>query len=514
MSAPDDVARLRAALFEAGYTVDGCLEALGPLAYAALSRGELVPARRETRGGSAVETLIRLFLLQETVPEKDAAHSLPLGEALAGHLVTRDGDEVRALVDIRPYGEADVDWWLVSDLGAGLVGGARERQMRPDYVLGVGGASTTLAQLTVRQPVDRALDLGTGCGVQALHLSRHCRQVVATDRNPRAIEFARLTGALSLGGASAEALDLREGDLFAPVEGDRFDLIVSNPPFVVSPESAYSGGRFVYRDSGLPGDEICRRVVSDAARHLSDGGWCQVLANWLHVTGDDWRERIAGWLAPTGCDAWVVQRELQDPAEYAELWLRDSGDHGTSREQLAEYVARYDAWLDYFEQTQVEAIGFGWITLHASGSATPFMRLEEITHSVEQPIGPQVKDWFARQDVLRDSEDEALLDVRLALREDVRFEQVARPAYGESGWLPDSQRVRQEGGLRRSGEIDAVGIAVLGQFGQVPAESGRTLREVIAGVAGQYGVDAGQLAEGAIEAVRGLIEDGFLTIVV
>ena len=102
--------------------------------------------------------------------------------------------------------------------------------MRPDFVLGVSAASTTLAQLTVRRPVPRALDLGTGCGVQSLHLARHSAEVVATDLNPRALALARLTALIN-----GIDLDLREGSLYAPVAGERFDLITTNPPYVMSP---------------------------------------------------------------------------------------------------------------------------------------------------------------------------------------------------------------------------------------------------------------------------------------
>ena len=246
---PHAIERLREALIKAQYTVDGCLEALGRTAYSALSRNESVAASRAVRADdSPIGTLIKLFVLQETVSRDAAARALPLDDALTGGLLAheRADDAVRALVDIRPYGESDVDWWLVSDLGAGLVTG-RSAAMRPDYVLGVGGASTTLAQLTVREPVSRALDVGTGCGVQALHLSRHAAEIVATDVNLRALEFARLTAALSLEEREAARIDLRSGSLFEPVRDERFDLIVSNPPFVISPESAQGHGRFTYR---------------------------------------------------------------------------------------------------------------------------------------------------------------------------------------------------------------------------------------------------------------------------
>jgi methylase of polypeptide subunit release factors len=502
------MANLRDSLLEAGYTVDGVLEVLGPLAYSALSRSESVPALRATTGGSPVETLIRLFLLQQVMDRKAVAAALPLADALGIELIEAvDGDRVRAAVDIRPYGDDDGhDWYLVSDLSGGLHASGHGHAVREDHVLGVGGASTTLAQLTIRDEFDSALDLGTGCGVQALHLSTHVGRVTATDRNARALRFAALTAKLS---GLLRPLDLREGSLFDPVADERFDLIVSNPPFVVSPDSATDGGRFIYRDSGLPGDEVCRQLIGNAHRHLTENGWCQILANWLHVAGQDWRERVAGWVRDTGCDAWVVQREAQDTAEYVELWLRDSGEYGTP-----DYPARYDAWLDYFEKNKVEGVGFGWITLHNAGSDSPLMRLEEISHPVEQPLGPHIPSWFARHDFLRDTDDTDLLTKRFAVAPDVRWEQVASPTYAAaaggtsgrgSGWGSDSSRIRQEEGFRRSADIDPIGAAVLGS-----SDGSATLGVVLDGVGARYGIDATTLRTGAIEAVRGLVEDGYL----
>jgi SAM-dependent methyltransferase len=264
------------------------------------------------------------------VPHERVAEALPVTDCLTDGWLVPEGDEVRASVDVRPYGGPEgQDWWIVSDLGCavggaggiGGPGGARGAVDRSRLVLGVGGASTTLAGLTIRTPVKRALDLGTGSGIQALHASRHAARVTATDPNPRALDMARLTLALS----GAPEPDLREGSLFEPVGGETYDLIVSNPPFVISPRSA-EDDRLVYRDGGMAGDDLCRTLVQQAGGHLSDGGWCQLLANWQHVQGEDWRERLASWVPP-GCDAWIVQREVQDVAQYAELWLRDAGEH-------------------------------------------------------------------------------------------------------------------------------------------------------------------------------------------
>ena len=104
--------------------------------------------------------------------------------------------------------------------------------MAPDHVLGISSAATSLAQLTVREPVARALDLGTGCGVQALHLAAHAQQVVATDVNKRALELTRFNAELN---AVADRIEVREGSFFDPVAGELFDLVATNPPFVISP---------------------------------------------------------------------------------------------------------------------------------------------------------------------------------------------------------------------------------------------------------------------------------------
>ncbi|MDI2127933.1 class I SAM-dependent methyltransferase [Yinghuangia seranimata] len=480
------VARLRAALDDADYTVDGCLDALGPQAYGALSRSETVPALRALRGdGGPLATLIRLFLLQTRVPYAQALGALPFDEAVAGGLLERDGDEVRALVDIRPYGEADTDWWVVSDLGSGI--GGVSGPLRPDHVLGIGGASTTLAGITVREPADRVLDLGTGCGVQALHASRHARSVTATDVNRRALDLTRLTMALS----GVSNVGLAEGSLFEPVEGETYDLIVSNPPFVISPK-----GRFTYRDGGLPGDGICRRLVGQAPAYLADGGFCQLLANWQHVKGQDWHDRLRDWLAPTGCDAWVVQREVQDPAQYAELWLRDAGDH-----QSPEYAARYDAWLDAFEQDGVEGVGFGWITLRKSGSADPVVHVEDWPHPVEQPLGSEVAAWFARQDALRAHDDAALLDTAFTLAPAVLQEQTGQPGAED----PEYVVLRQQRGMCRADRVDTVGAALAG------ASDGRlTAGAIVDAIAELLGEDRLALREAVPGPLRSLVADGFL----
>ncbi|MFI9269618.1 methyltransferase [Kitasatospora sp. NPDC052896] len=498
---PARLARLREALLAASYTADGCLDLLGPTGYAALARGESVPALRATRGGTPLETLVRLFLLQRPVPYAAAAAALPVEEALVDGWLTADGPEVRASVDVRPYanevaGLESADAWVVSDLGcavggaSGIGGGGSPAGVaRRELVLGVGGASTTLANLAVRRPVRAALDLGTGSGVQALHAARHAQHVTATDLNPRALAFARLTLALS----GFDNTETAEGSLFEPVGERRFDLIVSNPPFVISP-----GSRFVYRDGGMAGDELCRSLVRGAAAHLEPGGYCQLLANWQHVRGEDWHDRLAGWVAGTGLDAWAVQREVQDVAQYAELWLRDGGDHLAGPE---DYRSRYDEWLDAFEAAKVEGIGFGWITLRASGADQPTVRIEEWPHPVEQPLGPHIEQWFARQDFLRSHDDAALLGARYLLADEVVQEQVGAPGAED----PEHVILRHNRGMRRATKVDTVGAGFAGVCDGTLAAG-----EIVDAIAQLLGEDRVRLRDRVPESLRLLVEQGFV----
>ncbi|QEV19372.1 class I SAM-dependent methyltransferase [Streptomyces alboniger] len=485
----DVAASLREALLAADFTADGLLELLGAPAYAALARSETVPALRATRGDSGLAALVRLFLLQETVPHARVADVLPVDALLESRWLAGQGDELRATVDVRPYGGPDgEDWFIVSDLGCAVGGAGGIGSHDEGVVLGVGGASTTLAGITVRTPVGSALDLGTGSGIQALHAAQHATRVTATDLNPRALEFTRLTLALS----GAPEADLREGSLFEPVGEETYDLIVSNPPFVISP-----GARLTYRDGGMGGDDLCRSLVQEAGERLNEGGYAHFLANWQHVDGEEWQDRLRSWV-PRGCDAWIVQREVQDITQYAELWLRDAGDH---RQDPTVYAQRYEAWLDEFEARGTRAVGFGWITLRKSGAAEPTVTVEEWPHPVEQPLGQTVREFFDRQEYLRTHDDAALLAGHFKLADEVMQEQVGLPGAED----PEHVVLRQHRGMRRATKVDTVGAGFAGV-----CDGSLSAGRILDAIAQLVGDDPVLLRDRTPAQIRLLVEQGFL----
>ena len=259
----DRVDRLRADLRE--FTVDAVNDLLGPVASAALGREHPLPARRArpVPPRSAGHPDLRLRP-RGRVPRRRLAEALPrLGVDGARRLglvprpaptpTTWCGPPSTCAHTVRSTRSGHADWWLVSDPGELATGG----RCAENHVLGVGGASTHPRSLArSARPVGRVLDLGTGCGVQALHAARHARSVVATDAQRRALAHRRAHP-----GPERVADDGRAAPgwhLLEPVRGERFDLVVSNPPFVITPRRA-GVPAYEYRDGGLVGDELVRR---------------------------------------------------------------------------------------------------------------------------------------------------------------------------------------------------------------------------------------------------------------
>ena len=479
MLTPGAIDRLRDDLSTVQYTLEGVERRLGRQALSALGRNSSVAASDALGADDDPEAdAIRLWLLQQAVPRRRlrwlATDSLFDAGLLEG------GDEVRATVELKPHGSDELSGWICSDQTPldGHTG-----TPRPDFVLGASPASTTLAQLIPRTPRASALDLGTGCGIQTLHLAGHCDRVVATDLNRRALDLAAIS--LRLSGVEA---DLRLGSLYEPVAGEGFDLIVSNPPYVMSPP----GGELVYREGQFTGDGLMREVVASAP--LNDDGLLVVLGNWAQVEGRAWQERVAEWV-PQGCDALVLQREELDPYEYIELWLADAGLPDTPS-----YLPEYRRWLDYFEEQRITGVGMGWLFLHKSGTSSPDLRIEEWPHSVSQPVAKAITTHFAAVAPAR-WPDDRLLAERLTRPGDLVQETVGRPGAGD----PEHIVLRQPSGLCRAVAVDTALAALVGA-----CDGDLQLGQLVAAVAGLLEVEPAALASDVLPRVRQLVADGFL----
>jgi len=497
------ISRLRDDLFTAGFGEESLAALWGADAAAALRRGQRGPALRALRartGRGALATIARFFVLGLDVDRVDLELALPalgVDGAIGLGVAEPAGGAILPAVDLRPHAFVDAHgvgaWWILSDLGEVATG----RPLREDHVLGVGGASMTLSALMIPSPVDSVLDLGTGCGIQALHASRHARRVVATDISARALHFARLNADLN----GVTNIEFREGSMFTPVAGEWFDHIVSNPPFVITPRvdgvPAYD-----YRDGGMIGDALVEQVVKGAAAHLAVGGVAQLLGNWEYRGGAEAFPRIGGWIdaASPAVDAWVIEREVQDPALYAETWIRDGGTRpGEAFDVL------YAAWLDDFAAREVSSVGFGYLTVRRAAGSPTLRRLERVAGQLgHNPtgIGQHLAVCLAAHDWQAAIDDHGLGRAHLVVATDVTEERHYWPGADD----PTVMTLHQGGGFGRSVPLDTALAAFVGA-----CDGDLSVAAIVAALAQLLDADERALRAELLPRIRDLLVTGFLS---
>lgn len=570
---------LRADLAQSGWGVESVEALLGPVAAAALQRELRAPALRVVRralaagagatrasaastssdrpslatgaastssaanapqgsdvAGYKVAVLTALFMLGEPVGAAALETALPrtgVAGALAIGLVvptqSASGEQRYApAVDLRPHEAEDahgsVRWWVASDLGELVTGQA----LAPDHVLGIGRAGLTLAALTPRKPVETALDLGVGCGIQTLYLLRHVRQVVATDISTRALEFTAFNVALA--GVDSARVQLRQGNLLEPVAGQRFDLIVSNPPFVITPPSVRQAGLplMEYRDAGGP---ILPALVRGLEDHLNPDGVAVMLGNWEHREGTSWRTSVNQWIGKS-LDAWIIQREVQDPVEYAAMWLRDGGL--TPERSGVAFENALAAWQEDFDSRQVSGVGMGYLVFHAPSVAAtsgpggtalegqtapeepasdavapgavvePWRVLEEVPTSGQGALGEHVAQVIAAHEALRGLDDAQVAALKLRTASGLSKEEALTPTP-----VPTAPVIRQAEGF---GRVIAVGMPEVALL-SASDEGLLTVAQIAAAVASLTSEDPAAVLADMVAATRTFAHTGMVTIV-
>ena len=565
---------LRADLAQSGWGVESVEALLGPVAAAALQRELRAPALRVVRralaagagaastssdrpspatgaastssaanapqdsdvAGYKVAVLTALFMLGEPVgaaaletalPRTGVAGALAIGLVVPTQSVSGEQRYAPA-VDLRPHEAEDahgsVRWWVASDLGELVTGQA----LAPDHVLGIGRAGLTLAALTPRKPVETALDLGVGCGIQTLYLLRHVRQVVATDISTRALEFTAFNVALA--GVDSARVQLRQGNLLEPVAGQRFDLIVSNPPFVITPPSVRQAGLplMEYRDAGGP---ILPALVRGLEDHLNPDGVAVMLGNWEHREGTSWRISVNQWIGKS-LDAWIIQREVQDPVEYAAMWLRDGGL--TPERSGVVFENALAAWQEDFDSRQVSGVGMGYLVFHAPSVAAtsgpggtalegqtapeepasdaaapgavvePWRVLEEVPTSGQGALGEHVAQVIAAHEALRGLDDAQVAALKLHTASGLSKEEALTPTP-----VPTAPVIRQAEGF---GRVIAVGMPEVALL-SASDEGLLTVAQIAAAVASLTSEDPAAVLADMVAATRTFAHAGMVTIV-
>ena len=473
--------RVREALRTADFSVERIGAVLGTTELSSRRTDVAVHARR--LGDDPFSVLARLFLLGFPVAAAAVGAVVATVDLEALRVAALEADIVRPQVRLVPHG----DYLIASDFHP------EEGETPFDFVPGIQAPSVTLAKLAVRRPIARALDLGTGCGIQALLAAKHSERVVATDVNPRALAFAAFNVRLN----GLDNVDVRLGGGFEPVAEDRFDLIVSNPPYVISPDSDYA-----YRDSGLAGDALCRALVAAAPDHLADGGFAHLLVSWSAAAGDESAEPLRSWVEGSGCDAWLLHYRTEDPLTHAAGWLRPGAETDP-----AGFAPALDRWVGALERLGVEAVGYGAVVLRRRAGGSGWVAMERLPLDRLEPSGEHTLRVFAGRDLLATTTTLAdLLEERLALVEQHRLSQILRARDG--GFTVEAQTLELTDGLGLQIGVDRHTASLLPHL-----DGERPLREALAAAATTFELGAlerDRFATAALPVVARLLELGLL----
>ncbi|MBX3363679.1 MAG: methyltransferase [Phycisphaeraceae bacterium] len=483
-----DFHHLRESFLAAGFTDRGVLTQLGLADLTRLRELGVDGILNRTADGSPLSNLIRLFLMGKTLTTdsaRDALTTIDLSRVLASGLLTKCETGISTNFQVLPF----LGLYFVVDKPRGLH--AEGEPMAHDYVMGIGGSTQTLANITIRRPVGSMLDLGTGCGTHALLAARHADRVIAVDINPRAVALTRFNARLN----GFDNVEARQGDMFDPVAGERFDLIVSNPPFVISPET-----KFIYRDSTLPDDGIVEHVVRNACPLLNDGGMLQMLCNWCHKHGTNTSDRLRSWLDDQHCDTWIHESAYTPADEYARTWLSntDSGSRADGGRQLR-------SWLTYYHERGIEGMSIGMINARkrACGSTWTHMDSAPERFTMLGPAGDHVLRIFDNCTFLHEQSDEQLLQARLMAAPDARIMHELTPVQGQ--WTLTDCRIRLASGFAFYATLDAYMARLI-----TSCDGTRPVASLLDALAADLDQEIDRVRVEGLKIIRALLERGFL----
>ena len=481
---PFDGKTLKKVVKDAGYNETALAETLGLSCIHESQDFELI--YRRVRADSPYNILVRLFWLGRQVPEQAIRRNLPgldIEELEGIGLLIRQNGVVRSTVKLGPYHEL----LMACDFEPGIHG-----KLSADHVLGVSAASLSLANVTIRRKVKTALDLGTGAGIQAFLAAGHADHVIGTDTNPRALNFAKFNARLN----EIDNIEWLQGSLYEPVANQKFELIVSNPPFVISPES-----RLIFRDTNLPGDTLSEQVVRGVGERLTEGGFGCILFNWHHKDEDDRDSRPKSWVSNTGCDGWLICFKSTDPLTYAADWLQTSVGQNSP-----DYGRCLDEWMAYYEKMGIRRISAGAMVMRRRSGQDNWFRSHILDKGRSMgSSGDQIERIFAAEDFLEALEDDRqLMEQRLLFDEHHLLRHELRAEDGR--WAVQSEHLYASEGVPFAGNVDMyVANLLAGCNGK------RTLRELLEKVADRAKTDPENIVPTCLSVVQNLMRSGFLS---
>lgn len=275
-----------------------------------------------------------------------------------------------------------------------------------EAVMGAGQTTAVLCQAAYpSEGIQASLDLGCGAGTVALMLASCARLSTGTDINPRALTFSAINAAIN-GIANVE---WGLGDLFVPVEGERFDLVVSQPPFVARRAGAPPA---TYLYGGTRGDELPLRLLGDLPGYLAEDGRAVLLVEWPIVDGQPLEQRIRAALRSEDVNLLLLQFPPIDLDEYCSH-LAGVGTVGCGDE----FETRAILTRDHLDKTGISGLRQTLVIVQRSQSARCWTSTIDIRAGGAPLLTSDRIDMLVASRDLLTRSDEALLGSCLVMPE-------------------------------------------------------------------------------------------------
>jgi methylase of polypeptide subunit release factors len=442
----------------------------------------LDPLLARTEGDSVLAILARLFFVSWPVEERRVRSLLPpdfLAAAFNCGLLTVEAGDIVASASLIPFRSSII-----------ACDSCRTRATQHDMVPGPSASTHLPARLAAGGENETTLDLGTGNGALALEASRYSRKVIGTDINPRTLVYAEFNAALN----EVTNVEWRCGDSFAPVAGQRFTRIVANPPFFLSAEKT-----FIYSDSPMDLDGFSAMLAHNASAYLEEGGFFQMICEWVEIDGESWEQRLRDWTSGSGCDVLVLTAPPLAPLVYAEKRTQEAR---TMRTDGVE--GHFKKQFHYLRDRKVRNVRGGVINMRKrSGTGNWFAAVR--TDPAGNDIGPDLRARFNALTYLATTKD-ANFDLKMRLAPDVVLDKRSVAAFQNAEWQPTTvELVKQEGLLARL-RLDESVSSFLPLF-----DGNRTLAEISAIVEKKLQIDAPEARRRCLELARKLLQSNFVT---
>lgn len=353
--------------------------------------------RQRLNENTSLDKLIKFFLLNQFLNKHEAVQIFSpemLRFCTDVGLIGVDAEGFYSRVDLFPC----MDGFFASDHRFTTVCG-------PGHVYPPGLDSYTLARGMIRDRSESTLDLCTGNGIQAIIASRYSGKVTAIDINPRAINFARFNALLN----QVDNITFIEGNLYEPVDNEKFDRILTNPPLISSPRQ-----KVCLKEGEKSGEVVLQRMIEGIPDHLNDGGYAQIVTILMFNEGQNYIDKLKGWLKDAPMLVFTAANRYRDLETYISSHIHMGKDFDEYSDELIE-------WFDIYKENTISKLANGIISMKKSlsGEFSGFFR---DIQPMRRPFGGEIKLLL---DTLYHMDDESYYDEfmrgKFSISEEVDF---------------------------------------------------------------------------------------------